>query len=194
MWGSNSHLFSYGYPFSVKSSNRSQFQSEEFKSFLLEHGIEQHKYPPLWPLANGEVEKQNRTRLKALKVVHVREKGWKGELMKFMLAYRTTPQASMAPTFLVFGRQLKTNLPNLRNNKSIMYENVRDRGWNNKRITKAYADSRHGAVSNTVLPGDQFILKNTKTSGKRSTNVEQTSYTVKMKESQELTVRVPRDW
>ena len=159
----------------MKSGNSSQFQSEEFKSFFLEHGIEQHKSPPLWPQANGEVDKQNRTRLKALKVIHVREKGWKGELMKFMLAYRTTPQASMTPTFLVFGRELKTNLPNLRNNKSILYENVRDLDWNHKRITKAYADSRHGAVSNTMLP-NQFLLKNTKTSGKRSTNVEQTSY------------------
>ena len=45
----------YGYPFSVKSDNSSQFQSEEFKSFLLEHGIEHHTSPPLWPQANGGV-------------------------------------------------------------------------------------------------------------------------------------------
>ena len=85
----------YGYPFSVKSDNGSQFQSEEFKSFLLVHGIEHHTSPPLWPQANGEVERQNRTLLKALKVAHVEGKGWKGELMKFMLAYRTTPQVSV---------------------------------------------------------------------------------------------------
>ena len=38
----------YGYPFSVKSENGSQFQSEEFKSFLLEHGIEHHKQMGRW--------------------------------------------------------------------------------------------------------------------------------------------------
>ena len=67
----------YGYPFSVKSDNGSQFQSKEFKSFLLEHGIEHHASPPLWPQANGEVERQNRTLLKILKVVHMEGKGWK---------------------------------------------------------------------------------------------------------------------
>ena len=77
----------YGYPFSVKSDNGSQFQSEEFMSFFLEHGIEHPTSPPLWPQANGEVERQNRTLLKALKVAHVEGKRWKGELMKFMLAY-----------------------------------------------------------------------------------------------------------
>ena len=95
----------YGYPFSVKSHNGSQFQSEEFKSFLLEHGVEHHTSPPLWPQANGEVERQNRTLLKALKVARVEGNGWKGELMKFLLAYRTTPQVStgVTPAYLTFG-------------------------------------------------------------------------------------------
>ena len=79
----------------MKSDNDSQFQSKEFKSFLLEHGIEHHASPPLWPQANGEVERQNRTLLKILKVFHMEGKGWKGELVKFMLAYRTTPQVSV---------------------------------------------------------------------------------------------------
>ena len=73
----------YGYPFSLKLDNDSQFQSKEFKNFLLEHGIEHHTYPPLWPQANGEVERQNRTLLKAFKMAHVEGKGWEGELVNF---------------------------------------------------------------------------------------------------------------
>ena len=128
----------YGYPFSVKSDNGSQFQSEEFKSFLLEHGFEHHTSPPLWPQANGEVERQNRTLLKALKVAHVEGKGWKGELMKFLLAYRTTPQVStgVTPAYLMLGRELKTKLPELRSDKNILDENVRDRNWNHKLTAK----------------------------------------------------------
>ena len=40
-------------------------------------GRELKTSPPLWPQANGEVERQNRTLLKILKVVHMEGKGWK---------------------------------------------------------------------------------------------------------------------
>ena len=133
--------------------------------------------------ANGEVERQNRTHLKALKVVHVEGKGWKGEIVKFLLAHRTTSQVStgVTPAYLMFGRELKTKLPELRSDKYIPDENVRDRDWNHKLTAKAYADSRRGAVLNSVLPGKQILLKNTKTSGKLSTNFEHTPFTVKKK-------------
>ena len=58
----------YGYPFSLKSDNASQFVSVEFETFLTGHGIQHRKSPPLWPQANGGVERQNRTLLKSLKV------------------------------------------------------------------------------------------------------------------------------
>ena len=81
----------FGFPHSLKSDNGSQFTSEEFKKYLHDNGIEHRKSPPLWPQANGEVERQNRTLLKALKVAEVEGKKWRDELPKFLLAYRTTP-------------------------------------------------------------------------------------------------------
>ena len=51
----------YGYPFSLKSDNAPKFLSEEFEVFLIGHGIEDRKSTPLWPKANGELERQNRT-------------------------------------------------------------------------------------------------------------------------------------
>ena len=68
--------------------NGSQFCCEEFEKFLFDHGIEHMTSPPLWPQANGQ------TLLKTLKVVHVELKNWHEELQKFLLAYRTTTQAS----------------------------------------------------------------------------------------------------
>ena len=84
----------YGYPCSRKSANAPQFVSEEFENFLVTHGIQDQKFPPLWPQANNEVERQNRTLVKSLKVVEVEGKKWKDELDKFLLAYRTTPHSS----------------------------------------------------------------------------------------------------
>ena len=49
--------------------------------------------------------------------------------MKFLLAYRTTPQAStsVTPACPMFGRELKTKLPELRSEKTFwtrMFETV----------------------------------------------------------------------
>ena len=128
----------YGYPFTLKSDNAAQFVLEEFKEFLSKNGIEHRKFPPLWPQANGEVERQNRTLLKVLKVAQVEGKKWKDELNKFLLAYRTTPHSTtgMTPASLMFRRELKTKLPELHPHKSVLDENIRDLDWNHKYIVQ----------------------------------------------------------
>ena len=88
----------YGYPFSLKADNAPHFVSEEFENFLATHGIQHRKSQPFWPQANGEVERQNRTLLKPLKVAEAEGKKWKDELDKFLLAYRTTPHGSTGTT------------------------------------------------------------------------------------------------
>ena len=61
----------FGVPYSLKTDNGPQFVSAEFETFLNEKGIEHRKSPPLWPQANGEVELQNRTLMKAICIAHV---------------------------------------------------------------------------------------------------------------------------
>ncbi|XP_022797033.1 uncharacterized protein K02A2.6-like [Stylophora pistillata] len=181
----------YGYPFSLKSDNAPQFVSEEFENFLATHGIQHRKSPPLWPPANGEVESQNRTLLKSLKVAEVKGKKWKDELDKFLLAYRTTPHSSTGatPALLMFGRELKTKLPGLRPNKSVLDESTRDRDWNQKLAGKMFGDKQRHAVDNLIAPGDKVLPKNTKLSGKLAANFEPNPYTVQTKEGQELTLK-----
>ena len=57
-----------GSPVTLKTDNAPQFISTEFKEFLQEHGVEHRTSIPLWPQSNGEVERQNRTLLKAIKI------------------------------------------------------------------------------------------------------------------------------
>ena len=133
----------YGFPFALKSDNSPQFCCEEFEKFLSDHGIEHLTSPPLWPQANGHVERQNRILLKSLKVAHVEGKNWREELQKFSSAYRTTPQTSTGVTaFLMFGRELKTKLPELRCAGNLLDEGVRDQDWNHKLIHKEHADNK----------------------------------------------------
>ena len=177
----------YGYPFTLKSDNAAQFVSEEFEEFLSKNGIEHRKSPPLWPQANGEVERQNRPLLKVLKIAQVEGKRWKNKLNKFLLAYQTTPHSTtgMTPASLMFRRELKTKLPELRPDKSVLDENIRDLDWNHKLSSKFYADKQRKATFNPVVPGDKVLFKNTKSSGKLAPNFEPQPYTVQTKEGQD---------
>ncbi|PIK38324.1 hypothetical protein BSL78_24837 [Apostichopus japonicus] len=49
----------YGYPETLKTDNGSNFVSAEFESYLETCGISHRTTTPLWPQANGEVERQN---------------------------------------------------------------------------------------------------------------------------------------
>ena len=181
----------FGFPHSLKSDNGPQFVSEDFQKYLLENGIEHRKSPALWPQANGEVERQNRTLLKALKVAEAEGKKWQEELPKFLLAYRSTPQVSTGATlaYLMFGRELKTKLPELRRQDSILNQTTKERDWRQKLSHKAYADEKNRASTNAVTPGAQVLLKNTKTTGKLALNYEKEPYTVLTKEGHELMLK-----
>ena len=91
-----------------------------------------------------------------------------GGTTKFLLAYRTTPQISTGatPAYLMFGRELKTKLPELRHDGTVLDEGTRERDWSQKLAQKAYADNKRGASASPIAPGDQVLLKNTKTTGK----------------------------
>ncbi|XP_048587489.1 uncharacterized protein K02A2.6-like [Nematostella vectensis] len=168
----------FRFPHSIKSDNGSQFVSEEFTRYLRECRIEHRTSPPLWPQSNGEVERQTRTLLKALKIAAVEGKNWRNELPTFLLAYRSTPQATTGATtpFLMFGTELKTKLPELRGEKSISDESMRDFEWRNKLSQKSYADDKRHAVSSPIVPGDKVLLENTKTSGELEPNFKTEPY------------------
>ena len=72
----------------------------------------------------------------------------------------------------MFGRELKTELPELRPNKSVLDEGIRDRDWNQKLAGKVYADKRRHALGNSITPKDKVLVKNSKSSGKLTPNFE----------------------
>ena len=101
------------------------------EKYLEEMGIVHHYNTPLWPRSNGEVERQNRSLLKATRVSHAEGK----ELNKFLLAYRSTSHTTTgdSPAELFLIRKLTTKLPEFtEGGESQMDEalqQVRDRGF-----------------------------------------------------------------
>jgi len=93
--GSLERIFcTHGLPQSLKTDNGPQFTSEEFGTSLKTNGIQQRTSTPFWPQANGEVERQNRSLLKILKIAQAEKKNLMVEMRKFLTAYRTTPHSS----------------------------------------------------------------------------------------------------
>ena len=66
-----------GVPLSMRTDNGPQFASAEFQRFLQEYGVHWRSTTPLWPRANGEVERQNRSLLKSLKIAQLSKKDYK---------------------------------------------------------------------------------------------------------------------
>ena len=94
-------LARFGFPFSLRTDNWPQFISEEFEAYLRTNGIAHRKTTPMWPQANGEVERQNRSLLKCQQIAHLEGKNWKTELLVWLVAYRSTPQTTKGTTTVI---------------------------------------------------------------------------------------------
>ena len=155
----------HGNPESLKTDNGPQFISNEFSEFLKENDIFHLTSTPLWPQANGEVERQNRSLLKAIKIAQIEKKDWKRELLKFLLAYRSTPHSTtgVSPAKLLFGREIRTKLPELRGEdaRPNVIE-IQDRDSAMKQKGADYADLRKGAEKSDIDTGDKVFVKRKK--------------------------------
>ena len=151
----------HGLPLSMKTDNGSQFVSEEFEAFLKDNNIEHRTSTPLWPLANGEVERQNRSLLKAMRVAHSEAHDWRKEMPKFLLGYRSTPHTTtgVSPAKLLVGREIRSKLPGVEELRSESNDSeVLDRDRERKQKGKDYADNLRGAQESNLKEGDKVLL------------------------------------
>ena len=117
-----------------------------------QNGITQRRITPLWPQANGEIERQNKSFLKRLKITHTEKKNWKEELQKYLFMYRATIHSTTGVSLaeLLFGRKIRTKLPELENSSM---EDIEVRGRDHERKDKGKI-SRFPMV--TQLSGNAF--------------------------------------
>ena len=98
----------YGVPRTLRTDNGASLVFAEMDGYVTEMGIKPRLTTPLWPRANGEVERQNRSLLKAMRAAQAGKKDWRSELNKYLLAYRSTPHTmtGTSPAELLYGRKL----------------------------------------------------------------------------------------
>ena len=84
----------HGHPCSLRTDNGPLFISDHFKGYLEKNGIEHRRTTPLWPQANGEIERQNRTILKRLRISQAEGRDWRSQMDDFLMMYRSKPHST----------------------------------------------------------------------------------------------------
>lgn len=179
----------FGLPVSMTVDNGRQFVSEEFKRYCETNNIQMVNTIPYWPQQNGEVERQNRSILKALVISQSTKTDWRVELQKYLMAYRSTPHTvtGASPAMLMFGREMKDKLPNI-HQPTEMDGEIRDRDMEKKLKGKEYGDSRRGARQNDIEEGDKVLAKRQIKENKLQSVFEPTEYVVLKRDGAEVTI------
>ena len=170
----------YGAPYTMITDNGSQFMDHSFECFLKDYGVEHSTSPPLWPRANGEVERQNRTLLHAMQTAQVEGKDWRQELYIFLMAYRTTPHSTtgISPADAFFQRKVRCKLPTLGLQDTPVFDgHMRDEDLRKKEEGKRHGDIAVKAQTDDIKVGDKVLLRQQKTN-KLTTTYEWQPYNV----------------
>ncbi|XP_046574270.1 uncharacterized protein K02A2.6-like [Haliotis rubra] len=116
-----------GIPKVVKSDNGSPFNSKEFADFAVYLGFHHRRITPLWPEANGEVERFMRILKKCIQTATAESKNWKQELWKFLRHYRATPHSTttVSPFESLTGRKMALQIPEVQNEHIVQPEDQR---------------------------------------------------------------------
>lgn len=182
----------HGLPLTVHSDNGPQFISQVFADYMKAIGAKHLKVTPRWPQANGEVERQNQSLLKRMKIAQAEGKDWQQEILSYLAAYRATPHPSTgrSPAELLFGRKIRTKLPQLLGNNDMADQEVRDRDAEKKGLSKLHADEKRNARDSDVMPGDTVLLRREQT-GKLDTPFIPEPFQVVEKTGSRVTVQSP---
>ncbi|XP_020896027.1 uncharacterized protein K02A2.6 [Exaiptasia diaphana] len=153
----------YGVPHVVKSDNGPPFNGNEFSQFADYLGFKHRKVMPLWPEANGEVERFMRTFGKVLRT----STNWKQSMFSFLRNYRATPHCTtgVAPATALFGRPIRVQLTDtikLPSGNPFDPNDMREKDALQKQKMKKYAEDRRNIRECDIKVGDTVIVKQPK--------------------------------
>ena len=181
----------HGLPRVIVSDNGTNLVSAEMLKWAKTNGIEIRPVTPAWPQANGEIERQNRSILKRLKIAHIEKRNWHAELTTYLLNYRATPHATtgVSPAEMLFNRRLRTKLPEMKG-RILLDEEVREKDAWNKLRGKDYYDKVKRAKETEIKVGDTVLLEQPKT-GKLSAEYGPEKFKVCDKNGDAITIEAP---
>lgn len=150
----------FGVPQQLTTDNATYFTSEEFSDFLRGLAIQHRRVTPLYPSANGEVERFNRSLNKAVNAAAADGKDWRRGLHEWLLGYRNSVHrgTGRAPNDLMFNRAVGDVLPAAGRAGSNQQLQRHDAEY--KRAMRQEADRRRAAGQHNIQVGSRVLLRN----------------------------------
>ena len=144
-----------------------------------------------WAQANGEVERQNASIMKRVRIAQAAGLNWKKELRTYVAKYRGLPHTTTgkSPAELNYNRKFRGKLPDF----TLEYRDdldVRDKDAELKGLSKMHADERRGTRYTNVDVGDEVLVRQDKVN-KFSTTFNPTPCVVVRKSGNSLIVESP---
>lgn len=171
-----------GYPKSITLDNGRQFISKDFEDYCFTRNITLNHTAPYWPQANGEVERQNSSLLKRLKISHSLNRDWKQDLLQYMMMYNTSPHSvtGKPPAVLLQNRVIRSKMPCIKDLEAASPPNsgVHDRDIMLKHKGKEREDLRRHARPSDIKVGDKVLLQNLISGGKLTPTFDKAEYEV----------------
>ena len=184
-----------GFPVTMTTDNARNLTSPEFDEFCEVCQIRHLTVTPLWPQANGLVERQNRTLLKAIRAAVTEQRDWQQCLQSFLLAYRSTPHPSTgnSPAELIYGRPLRTKLPEVNLPSAPGRPEVERAHDRSGARGKVYADGRRRARPHGICVGEKVLVRVPQKCNKFSVPFFREPYTVVRVNGSQLWVKRSND-
>ncbi len=161
------HIFAqHGVPEVIRADNGPPFNGVEFATYMKKMNIRLRKVTPVWAPANGEVERLMQPLNKMVQTTTLDGLNWKHGLDRFLLSYRATPHSvtGFSPARLLFNREVKTLLPELRSDTTVIqgghHEIARSRDAELKQKIANHANDKTTRKKSSFKVGDVVLLKN----------------------------------
>ena len=153
----------FGSPQVVRTDNGPPFNSSDFASFALYIGFHHRKITPLWPQANGEVERMMRNLKKVYRTATTENQPWKQAVYTYLRNYRATPHSTtgVAPATLLFQYGYRTRLPEISHKTSSHDKDVRPKDKKEKDRMKRNAEQSRSLRKTKFKIGDIVLVKRT---------------------------------
>ena len=153
-----------GLPQSIKTDNGPPFNSEQFRSYLLNMGVRHQRVTPYWPEANGEAERFMASLNKTMKTAQTEGTDWTVALNNFLRCYRSAPHTStgVAPYTALYNRTMRTKLPELIIpviDIERLHSQIKQNDAEAKNYMKNQADTARRTRPHQFRLGDRVLLK-----------------------------------
>lgn len=181
-----------GYPTTITLDNGRQFVSNELDEYCRIRNITLNHTVPYWPQANGEVERQNRSLLKRLKISKAQGRAWRDDLNQYLLMYNTTPHTTTGqpPARLMQKRTIRSKIPGVQDIETMVPRETgtHERDWTLKFKAAQKENEKRNAKPSDIKVGDTVLMQNLLPMGKLRTTFNKTLYEVVDRSGSRVTI------